>query len=151
LNRLLNLFLSFSDAHHHFYFYSIVKGMVETSKTYAVQAADARFVAGVLRDAEKLDWEEGQLDRRKFVIESAMNKHVANAWQEEAELFGLWKRDSSIRRTDDNDMFERYGWNEVDSGFKLWGAGKKDESDNADDFLQSKGWNDMDSGFRVFF
>lgn len=124
--------------------------MVETSRACSVQAADARFVARVLRDAEKLDWEEGQLDRRKFVIESAMSKHVANAWQEEAELFGLWKRDGPMKRSDDNDMFERHGWNEVDSGFKLWGAGKK-ESDDADDFLESKGWNDMDSGFRVFF
>jgi hypothetical protein len=124
--------------------------MVETSRACGVQAADARFVAGVLRDAEKLDWEEGQLDRRKMIISSAMNKHVANAWEEEAELYGLWKRHSSARDNDDN-MFERHGWNEVDSGFRLWGAGKKDTERSVDDFLESKGWNDMDSGFRLFF
>jgi len=128
----------------------IVKGMVETSRACGVQAADARFVAGVLRDAEKLDWEEGQLDRRKMIISSAMNKHVANAWEEEAELYGLWKRHGSTRDDDDN-MFERHGWNEVDSGFRLWGAGKKDTERSVDDFLESKGWNDMDSGFRLFF
>jgi len=123
--------------------------MVETSRTCGLQPSDARFVAGVLRDAEMLDWEEGRLNRRKWAIESAMRKHAANAWEEEAELYGLWKRDSSTRKSDDN-MFERYGWNEVDSGFRLWGAGKK-EGDNTDEFLESKGWNDMDSGFRLFF
>ena len=128
----------------------IVKGMVETSRICGVQAADARFAAGVLRDAEKLDWEEGQLDSRKMAIAFAMNKHVANAWEEEAELYGLWKRDSANRKSDD-DMFERHGWNEVDSGFRLWGAGKKETDDVGDEFLQSKGWNNMDSGFRVFF
>lgn len=121
---------------------------METSRACGVQPADARFVAGVLRDAEKLDWDEGQLNRRKMVMASAMKKHVANAWEEEAELYGLWKRDGSTGN--DNNMFERHGWNEVDSGFRLWGAGKDSDS-NADDFLQSKGWNDMDSGFRVFF
>jgi len=134
----------------------IVKGMVETSRACGVQAADARFVAGVLRDAEKLDWEEGQLDGRKMVTAFAMEKHAANAWEEEAELYGLWKRDSSTSKSDDN-MFERHGWNEVDSGFRLWGAGKKesegkkDSDQTADGFLKSKGWNDMDSGFRIFF
>jgi len=128
----------------------IVKGMVETSRACGVQAADARFVAGVLRDAEKLDWEEGQLNLRKKFIASAMKKHVANAWEEEAELYGLWKKENSKSSSDDN-MFERHGWNEVDSGFKLWGAGKKQKDQASDDFLQSKGWNDINSGFRLFF
>mmetsp|Transcript_13723 Transcript_13723/g.38636 ORF Transcript_13723/g.38636 Transcript_13723/m.38636 type:complete len:1002 (-) Transcript_13723:66-3071(-) len=129
----------------------IVKGMVETSRTCGVQASDARFAAGVLRDAEMLDWEEGQLEKRKRAIESAMNNHVANAWEEEAELYGLWKKDGASRRLSDNNMFERHGWNEVDSGFRLWGPGKKETERTTDDFLESKGWNDMDSGFRLFF
>ena len=124
--------------------------MVETSRACGVQAADARFVAGVLRDAEKLDWEEGQLDRRKMAISSAMEKHAANEWEEEAELYGLWKRDTPTRKSDDS-MFEQHGWNKVDSGFRLWGAGKKETEQKSDDFLKSKGWNDMDSGFRFFF
>eukprot|EP00536_Pseudo-nitzschia_multiseries_P006921 jgi/Psemu1/194232/e_gw1.154.80.1 len=131
----------------------IVKGMVETSRTCGVQASDARFAAGVLRDAEKLDWEDGQLDRRKRAIASAMSNHVANAWEEEAELYGLWKNDGSGsgRGSSDTNMFERHGWNKVDSGFRLWGPGKKNSEPTTDDFLESKGWNDMDSGFRVFF
>ncbi|MGK3738214.1 MAG: hypothetical protein ACI8RD_007758 [Bacillariaceae sp.] len=125
--------------------------MIETCRTCGVQASDARFVAGVLRDAEKLDWGEGQLDQRKRAIDSAMSKHVANAWEEEAELYGLWKNDGTTRKLGQEDnLFQRHGWNEVDSGFRLWGPGKNNE-DAADDFLQSKGWNDMDSGFRVFF
>jgi len=127
----------------------VVKGIVETSRACGVQASDARFVAGVLRDAEMLDWEQGQLDRRKIVVASAMKKHVENAWEEEAELYGLWKGDRSSKQSDDN-MFERHGWNEVDSGFTLWGSGKKDKNKDPDDFLQSKGWNGMDSGFRLF-
>ena len=80
-----------------------------------------------------------------------MSKHVANAWEEEAELYGLWKNDGTTRKLRQKDnLFQRHGWNEVDSGFRLWGPGKKNE-DAADDFLQSKGWNDIDSGFRVFF
>ena len=129
---------------------SIVKGMVETSRACGVQAADARFVAGVLRDAEKLDWEEGQLKRRKKVITAAMEQHAAREWEEEAELYGLWKTDSSKGESDDS-MFERHGWNEVDSGFRLWGAGKKEKDRASDDFLESKGWNDINSGFRLFF
>lgn len=125
--------------------------MVDTSRTCGVQASDARFVAGVLRDAEKLDWEEGQLDRRKMIVESAMNSHIANAWEEEAELYGLWKKDGSRRNSNDTSMFERHGWNKVDSGFRLWGSGKKETERITDDFLESKGWNDMDSGFRLFF
>jgi len=128
----------------------IVKGVVETSRTCGVQASDARFVAGVLRDAKKLDWGEGQLDRRKRAIESAMSKYVANAWEEEAELYGLWKNDGTPKKLGQEDnLFQRHGWNEVDSGFRLWGAGKI-VGHTADNFLQSKGWNDIDSSFRVF-
>ena len=112
-----------------------------------MQASDARFVAGVLRDAEKLNWGEGQLGRRKSAIDAAMRKNVANAWEEEAELYGLWKINGNTRKLEDS-MFERHGWNEVDSGFRLWGPGKVSKS--TDNFLQSKGWNNIESGFRMF-
>merc|ERR1712161_177082 len=105
--------------------------MGETSRTCGVQASDARFVAGVLRDAKKLDWGEGQLNRRKRAIESAMSKYVAKKLGQE------------------DNLFQRHGWNEVDSGFRLWGAGKI-VGHTGDNFLQSKGWNDIDSSFRVF-
>jgi len=140
----LSLFVNTID------WFRIVKGVVETSRTCGVQASDARFVAGVLRDAKKLDWGEGQLNRRKRAIESAMSKYVANAWEEEAELYGLWKNDVTPKKLGQEDnLFQRHGWNEVDSGFRLWGAGKI-VGHTADNFLQSKGWNDIDSSFRVF-
>jgi hypothetical protein len=74
--------------HHVFQYF---KGIIETSKSCGVQSSDACFVTGVLRDAFALDWIDGQLERRKSVIEIAMRKHVARAWDEESELFGLRK------------------------------------------------------------
>lgn len=122
--------------------------MIETIKTSGAQASDARFVAGVLRDASTLDWNDGQLERRKLAIETSMRKHVARAWDEEAELFGLLKDDPT--KTAKDDIFERHGWNKVDSGFRLWGPRMNDESPSPpDNFLQSKGWNTVDSGFRI--
>jgi hypothetical protein len=124
--------------------------MVEISKTCGMQASDARFVAGVLRDATTLDWNDEQLQRRKLAIESLMRRHVARAWEEESELYGLRKGDSTTKG--EERLFERHGWNKVDSGFRLWGARTKDEPPSQsppDDFLQSKGWNNVDSGFRI--
>ena len=97
--------------------------MVETSRNRAVLASDARFIARVLRDAEKLDWGEGELDSKKNEIDSLMNKHARESWQEEAELYGLWKSNGISEKLGDDNLFQRHGWNEVDSGFRLWGAG----------------------------
>jgi hypothetical protein len=128
--------------------FSIVKGIIETSKSCGVQSSDARFVAGVLRDASALDWNDGQLERRKSAIEIAMRKHIARAWDEESELFGLWKDDSTNNA--EEGLFEKHGWNKVDSGFRLWGARVKGESSiPPDNFLKSKGWNNVESGFRI--
>lgn len=131
---------------------TIIRGMVETSRNRAVLASDARFIARVLRDAEKLDWGEGELDSKKSEIDSLMNKHAPESWQEEAELYGLWKSNGISEKLGDDNLFQRHGWNEVDSGFRLWGAGAGKTTDrNTDSFLQSKGWNDFDSGFHLFF
>lgn len=123
--------------------------MVENSRTIGVQAADARFLAGTLRDAEELTWGENQLARRKRVVELAMSKQMA--WEEESGLYGLRSRNVLRSSTQQDAMFQRHGWNEVDSGFRLWGAGRKanDKRSNTDEFLKSKGWNDMNSGFRI--
>jgi hypothetical protein len=122
--------------------------MIETSKTSGVQASDARFVAGVLRDASRLDWNDGQLERRRLAIATSMRKYVARAWDEESELFGLRKDEPAISAKED--IFERHGWNKVDSGFRLWGARIDVEPPaQPDNFLQSKGWNNVDSGFRI--
>lgn len=119
------------------------------SRTIGVQAADARFLAGTLRDAEELAWGDGQLAQRKRVVELAMSKQMA--WEEESSLYGLRSRNVLSSATQQDAMFQRHGWNEVDSGFQLWGAGRKanDEGSNTDEFLKSKGWNDMNSGFRI--
>jgi len=123
----------------------IIRGLVEAARSGwgAVQASDARFAAGVLRDAEQLQWDDGQLERRKRVTELAMRNCVGNVWDEEAGLYGLWKdhprskssatvvqrrlrqqEEDDYGDDEENEMFERHGWNQVDSGFQLWGAGK---------------------------
>ncbi|KAG7352340.1 PPR: pentatricopeptide repeat domain containing protein [Nitzschia inconspicua] len=128
----------------------IIRGMVENSRTCGVQAADARFLAGTLRDAEELIWNDGQLEQRKRVVQLAMSKQMANAWEEESNLYGLRKQ--HVRNySQQSSIFQRHGWNQVDSGFRLWGAGRSSNTHESktDEFLKSKGWNDMDSGFRI--
>lgn len=121
--------------------------MVEYGKNGNLLASDVRFVASVLRDAERLDWCEGQLERRKRAVQTIMTGRIAGTWEEESELYGL----SGVDDYEDK-LFKKYGWNKVDSGFRLWGetlrrdARKTRQSDR---FLQSKGWNDVDSGFRI--
>jgi hypothetical protein len=121
--------------------------MVENSRSRSLHAAEIRFVAGILRDAEKLDWKEGQLEKRKLSINMVMTGPVADTWDEEATLFGLTGTEEA-----NDERFKEHGWNKVDSGFRLWGAGKIDDSTRSsrDVFLRSKGWNTVNSGFRIF-
>lgn len=128
----------------------IIRGMVQNCRTCGVQAGDARFLAGTLRDAEELDWNNGQLEQRRRVVEFTMSRQMANAWEEESSLYGLRKQDMRTS-SKQNAIFQRHGWNQVDSGFQLWGAGRKSSKkvSSTDEFLKSKGWNDMDSGFRI--
>ncbi len=121
--------------------------MIEYGQNDSLLAADVRFVAGVLRDAEKLEWGEGQLERRKRAVQTIMTGRIAGTWEEESELYGLRSADDY-----EDQLFKKHGWNKVDSGFRLWGAdlmqGSRRKSQQ-DDFLQSKGWNNVDSGFRI--
>ena len=121
--------------------------MIENSKNGGLEAADVRFVAGVLRDAENLDWREGELERRTRAVQMVMTGSIAGAWEEEANLFGLLDDEEYS----EDEMFKRHGWNKVDSGFRLWGAEIVDVASKrrSDEFLESKGWNDVDSGFRI--
>ena len=100
-------------------------------------------MAKVLRDAEKMEWAEGQLEKRKMSINVVMSGRMAGTWEEEANLFGL---SDASDPSDDSGMFKEHGWNKVDSGFKLWG---KRQAAVDDVFLRSKGWNSVDSGFRI--
>ena len=121
--------------------------MIEHGKNDVLRASDVRFVAGVLRDAEKMEWPSGQLERRKRAVKTIMTGRIAGTWEEESELYGL----TGLLDDEDN-LFKKYGWNKVDSGFKLWGSKSKSDrsrQDDSDDFLQSKGWNNVNSGFRI--
>jgi hypothetical protein len=122
--------------------------MIENSKNGGLHAKEVRFVAGALRDAEKLDWGEGQLERRKLAIQTVMTGRIADAWEEEAGLYGLLE----VEDDSEDELFKRHGWNKVDSGFRLWGAESVDieaREERRDNFLESKGWNNVDSGFRI--
>jgi hypothetical protein len=125
--------------------------MIENSKSGGLHAKEVRFVAGALRDAEKLEWGEGQLERRKLAIQIVMTGRTAdkNAWDEEAGLYGLLEVEQV---ESEDDLFKRHGWNKVDSGFRLWGAENVEieaRGQRRDNFLESKGWNSVDSGFRI--
>jgi len=127
--------------------------MIEHGKNGGVlRASDVRFVAGVLRDAEKLEWVSGQLERRKRAVKTIMTGRIAGTWEEESDLYGLRGVDDD--NDEEDDLFKKYGWNKVDSGFSLWGSKSKVttpprrkgiNSRRSDDFLQSKGWNNVDS------
>ena len=126
-----------------------MRTLVENSKVRNLHAAEIRFIAGVLRDAEKLYWPEGQLEKRKLSINMVMTGRIAKTWEEEASLYGLTES-TEEEEEEDNSLFKEHGWNKVDSGFKLWGARKISDSESPNDiFLQSKGWNSVDSGFRI--
>lgn len=121
--------------------------MIEYGKGGFLIASDVRFLAGVLRDAEKLEWAPGQLDSRKRAVRTIMTGRIAGTWEEESGLYGL-----SDTYEDEGELFKKHGWNKVDSGFSLWGSKAKStfgRQQDKDDFLQSKGWNNVDSGFRI--
>ena len=124
------------------HYFSILKTLVENSRTRSIHPNEVRFVAEVLRDAARMEWGEGQLEKRKMSINVVMSGRMAGTWEEEARLFGL---DDAVDPTDD-DMFKEHGWNKVDSGFQLWGQRQASVDDV---FLRSKGWNSVDSGFRI--
>ena len=131
---------------------SILKIVV---KSGMLQKKDVHLVATLIRDAEKLNWLPGQLERRKQAVKKvlASNSRVRpQSWSAEDD-----NDDRFLRQTIDMEdaLFKRKGWNRVDAGFRLLGGGsstqeKKDPEIVVDKFLESKGWNDVDSGFRLF-
>lgn len=124
-----------------------MRSIIEYAKGSALQAQDVRFIASVLRDAEKLYWSEGQLEQRKRAVQSIMTGRISGTWEEESGLYGLKSADDY-----EDELFKKHGWNKVDSGFKLWGARSaagRSKASGSDDFLLSKGWNNVDSGFRL--
>lgn len=112
-----------------------------------MQKADEQFIASIMRDAEKLEWGEGQLERRKRAVQTFVTGQVAGRGRQEADLYGLLAVDDT-----EDEFLKKHGWNRVDSGFRLWGGGNVEKGGvqkEDDEFLQSKGWNKLDSGFRI--
>lgn len=115
-----------------------------------LQQEDIQFAFSVLRDAEKLDWEPGQLKQRKQSVRAVLVGRVSEVWKENEKFYGM-------SEDVEDELFRRKGWNKVDSGFRLWGGGlnyatnpSPNKSDRVvDEFLASKGWNDVDSSFRL--
>ena len=142
----------------------VLKSFAKASRSTNLRNDQLRFIASVLRDADQLIWEEGQLERRKRTIRALYGDRLRNALtaQDREILFGPSSRSSYGVDTEEDELFRRKGWNKVDSGFRLWGshgtpieqsprkALKPEPTEEVDQFLESKGWNDVDSGFRIF-
>jgi len=127
----------------------ILRTILRHARSGSLSRKEAHFVATVLRDAEQLSWEEGQLERRKRAVRGVLSDLLRDVWKQDDEL-------SSLLSVED-DLFRRKGWNKVDSGFSLWGKGREAASpikpipkeNTVDKFLSKHGWNDVDSGFRI--
>jgi pentatricopeptide repeat protein len=106
----------------------ILKGMIRLEPSQRLNKEHMVLVMDVLKDAEQLVWEDGQLDRRKRAIRAVMTD-----------------------KTED-ELFRRKGWNRVDSGFRMWGFDDSNSKkvNQSDKFLKKHGWNDVDSSFRLF-
>jgi hypothetical protein len=72
----------------------ILKGMVRIGRNKALSQTDVRFLSSVLRDAEMLPWEEGQLERRERTVRTVAGERLQEVWK-------------------------KYGWNDVDSSFRI--------------------------------
>lgn len=116
-------------------FYRILKAIIRTG---LLTKKDTPLVATVVRDAEKLSWGPGQLERRKRAIQTVLTARSA-VWVDEGADDDMLRKE--IKSEDA--LFKRKGWNEVDSGFRLWGGGRKDAKPSDDKFLESKGWNNV--------
>ena len=113
----------------------ILKAVIRTG---LLTKKDTPLVASVVRDAEKLSWRPGQLERRKRAIQAVLNARSTVWVDEDAD-------DDMLRREikSEDALFKRKGWNEVDSGFRLWGGSRKESKPSDDKFLESKGWNNV--------
>jgi pentatricopeptide repeat protein len=121
---------------------TILKSLVRIGRCRSLSKTELYFVTEVLRDADLLTWEDGQLQRRKRVVRSVFGEKLQSVWRQEYDR-------SSDLSPDTDELFRRKGWNQVESGFRVWGTFGKNPSASTDEFLRSKGWNDVDSGFRI--
>lgn len=125
--------------------------------SFGFETDDVQFILSVLRDGGRLEWDDGEYEKRKKAVRSILVGCSSEIWENDEFGFGL----ESDRRKEDP-LFVKKGWNRIDSGFQLWGRGNDEESSeysrprgndentpSVDAFLASKGWNDIDSGFRI--
>jgi pentatricopeptide repeat protein len=72
----------------------ILKGMVRIGRSKALSQKEIHFLASVLRDAEKLPWEQGQLEQRERTVRAVAGDRLREVWK-------------------------KYGWNDVNSSFRI--------------------------------
>jgi len=110
--------------------------MVSGGNALGLNDQDAAFTSEVLRDARKLEWPKGHLQRRERAVKTVFMGRMGEKWKEIEE---------------EDPLFKKKNWNKIDSGFRLWGGGpdKQSAKKSADQFLESKNWNDIDSSFRI--
>lgn len=120
---------------------AVLKPSLQLAQASTLTDNEVRFVALILRDAERLTWPDGQLERRKRAVRSVL-----------ADRLRIVLGDSLDVGVVHDELFLKHGWNEVDSGFRLWSGAPAvdiDSAERSDKFLISKGWNNIDSGFRL--
>lgn len=127
----------------------LLKAAIVVARKTSLAKRDVSFVARIIRDAERLTWQEGQLERRKHAVRSILGDRLRDAFLDEQRL-------GSLSQPDDDELLKKKGWNKVDSGFRLWGQSSGDlgvgtsrQQEPVDQFLESHGWNNVDSGFRI--
>ncbi|KAL7574830.1 hypothetical protein ACA910_010669 [Epithemia clementina (nom. ined.)] len=130
---------------------AILRRMISFARSSDLSKAEIVFAITVLRDAERLVWPKGFLDRRKRAVRAVLSERLkAMGRNKDSVEMNKLVRDMGPK-DDDNELFRKKGWNQVDSTFRLLGPKQAfvSNSDDADDFLKSKGWNSVDSGFRI--
>jgi pentatricopeptide repeat protein len=132
----------------------ILKGIIRIGSARGLNKEQVLLIVEVLKDAELLTWEDGQLNRRKRAVRAVIGDSLGdNTLRTDDPFFSLIASTASTNSGDD--LFSRKGWNRVESGFRLWGDrysnGVTSPGTNNDDkFLNKHGWNDVDSTFRLF-
>ncbi len=134
--------------------------------SFGFEPDDIQFTLTVLQDASRLEWEDGQYEKRKKAVRSILVGCSSEVWKNDELAYGLQSIDEK-KKEEEDPLFIKKGWNRIDSGFRLWGGGNSEESldwagapfdggkdgksdsSAVDSFLASKGWNDIDSGFRI--
>merc|ERR1712194_1480 len=98
---------------------------------------DIKFTLTALRDGARLEWQNGQYEKRKRAVRSIIMGCSTEYWKNDEFASGLMRE-----KEGDDPLFAKKGWNKIDSGFQLWGGGNvqetNHESSSVDSFLASK-------------